>query len=127
MSSTRAVPKKKGKKKRVNVSSHVKKNAGILRLLSKSKGKVLKDIIRACDASLVKAVCECAANVLKGRVPLSSNHKGRLRRFAKHLRTITNKKVSIRRRKKIIQEGGFLPALLAPLAAILGGVATGLA
>ena len=119
--------KKMKKVKHGNVSSHMKKNAGILKILSRSKGKVLKDIIRASDTSLVKAVCECAANVLKGYVHISSPQKKRLKQFVKELRAITNAKVSLKKRRHIIQKGGFLPALLTPLAAIITGIATGLA
>ena len=49
-------------------------------------------------------------------VPLSKGHKSRLRKHAKVLRKLAASDITLQRRKNIIvQRGGYLPALLAPL------------
>ena len=57
-------------------------------------------------------------NILRGTVRLTPGEKVRLRKYKNKLRLIANRRLSIaRKRREIQQTGGFLPALLAPLAA----------
>lgn len=56
--------------------------------------------------------------LLKGNVRLSKRQKLTLRRYRQHLRKLSNRKTSVTKKRKILQTGGgFLTALLAPLAA----------
>ena len=56
---------------------------------------------------------ECALNVLQGNVKLSNCKKRKLRKFRRQLRTVADKHVPVARKKKvIIQSGGFLVPLL---------------
>ena len=49
---------------------------------------------------------------------IDTAEKFRLRRYTSDLRTIVNRKTAVTQRRRILQQkGGFLPALLAPLAA----------
>ena len=69
------------------------------------------------DAELISALCECAHNILRGTVRLTPQEKVRLRRYRTDLHSIVNKKTAVARKRRILQQkGGFLPALLAPLA-----------
>ena len=75
-----------------------------------------KAVLQKADAKLVRRICECTLNVLIGNVPLSIDHKCRLRKQAKVLQKLASPDITLQRRKNIIVErGGFLPALLAPL------------
>jgi len=49
-------------------------------------------------------------NVLKGNVPLTNAQMSRIQ----DLRALSVKKTSLAKKRKIIQKGGFLSALLAP-------------
>ena len=88
-------------------------------MLNRTKNTTLrKAILEHADADLISALCECAHNILRGTVRLTPREKGRLRKYKDKLRLIANKKFSMsRRRREIQQTGGSLPALLAPLAA----------
>ena len=85
-----------------------------------SVGKKRRDIIRKCDNDLIYSLSECYHNVLKGNVPLTSAHKVKLRRHKHNLRKLSTKKTSIKARKKILQRGGFLGALITPMLSVLG-------
>ena len=79
--------------------------------------KLRKAILEYADAELISALCECAHNIVSGTVRLTLQQKVRLRRYRTDLHSIVNKKTSVARKRRIIQQkGGFLPALLALLA-----------
>ena len=77
------------------------------------------------NKDLVHCLCECTQNLLRGKVPLNKRQKTALNRRKKYLRELVRRKVSLTRKKKIIQSGGFLGALLGPIVSILGGLLGG--
>ena len=92
-----------------------------LQMLNRTKNtKLRKAILEYADADLISALCECAHNILRGTVRLTPREKVRLRKYKDKLRLIANRRSSISRRRREIQQhgGGFLPALLAPLATL---------
>jgi len=92
------------------------KQADILRALYHLNAKQRTALLRVADAKLVRQICECALNVLRGNVPLNKSQKNKLRKHATTLRSLVDRSGSLKRKKKIIvQRGGFLPALLAPI------------
>ena len=98
------------------MSTRLKNHALILSLLAKAKPKMCKAIIGAADRELITCLCECAQNILNGNVPLCKSHLKRLQRYRKDVRHLVKKRTAKHRKKKILQKGGFLPALLAPIA-----------
>ena len=102
-----------------NMSGRMKKQALFLQVLIKTKNaKLRKAILEHADPELITALCECAHNILKGNVQMTPLEKTRLRNYKSKLRLIACKNVSVKhKRLKLQQTGGFLPALLAPLAA----------
>ena len=65
-----------------------------------------------------KRAVRVAHNILRGTVRLTPGEKVRLIKYKNKLCLIANRRLSIaRKRREIQQTGGFLPALLAPLAA----------
>lgn len=83
--------------------------------LSKEQRKVL---LKTADRRLVKGVCECALNTIKGNVPLTTTQKKKLAKHKNTLRKLSCKNLKSWQNKKriIIQKGdGFITALLAPL------------
>ena len=60
--------------------------------------------------------------MLAGNVPLTLRDNKALKRYKKQLRSLTSKKVSKPRKKEIVQNGGFLGALLGPIVSVLGGL-----
>ena len=65
---------------------------------------------------------ECAKNVLKGNVPLTNAEMSKLRPRRQDLRALSVKKTSLAKKRKIIQKGGVLLALLAPALSVQSGL-----
>ena len=97
------------------MSARVKRNALCLHLLTKADGKLIKAVIANGKGELVDSLCECAHNILKGNVALKATHKAKLRRYRGLMRSLVKRKVA-KNKRKILQTGGFVSALLAPLA-----------
>lgn len=104
------------------MSKILKKHAPFLRALNNASGDkarrlMLKDKM---DNEFICCVSECARNVLKGTVPLTSSQKKKLAGRKRALRLLSLKKTSYKKKRKIVQSGGFLGALLRPIVSILG-------
>ena len=98
----------------------LKKHADVLNVLVKTKPKVQKAIIQTADKDLVNCLCDCALNVLKANVPLTPSQKRKLARHKQGLRALISPKTSVSKKRKVLQTGGFLPALLGPILGIAG-------
>lgn len=86
--------------------------------------KQRRQLIKTGDPGMVKAICECAKNVLNANVPLKPKTKNALRRYRRHLRELASKvgKTESKRRKLLKLKGGFLPLLLGPALSVIGGL-----
>ena len=104
------------------MSACLRRNGPMLRLLCHAKPGVVKAVLKNASPDLLKSILECASNVLKGNVPVTPSQKRLLARYKKDLRCLVNKKISLKRKKVIIQKGGFIGALLKPIAGILGTI-----
>lgn len=105
------------------MSQHVKTNAHLLKVLANSNPKLRKSILQKASVGLLRSLCECCLNVLNGNVKLSSHQKRKLSRHRNKLRTLADHRVSTRKKKKLlIQQGGFLGALLGPVLSSLAGL-----
>jgi hypothetical protein len=105
------------------MSAQLKKFAPYLRLLHKAKPKVRKAMLKKyCNDNFVRCICECAANLLKGNVRLTPAQKTQLSRRKRLLRKLVLKKPSLKSKRKIVQSGGFLGALLGPIIKIVSGL-----
>jgi len=107
----------------VNMSKRLRKYAPVLKLLDQSspasRKRLLEDI---CSADFLQCMCDCAKNIIKGNVPLTPSQKRQLSRRKRLLKKLALKKTSQLNKRKIIQSGGFLGALLGPIISILGKV-----
>jgi hypothetical protein len=105
------------------MSKTLKKYTSYLRALQKSSPKVRQKLAKKnCSPEFIECICECAKNVLLGNVDLSAQHKRQLKRHRLSLRKLVLKKTSLKAKKKIVQSGGFLGALLGPIVKVLGGL-----
>ena len=102
------------------MSRRVKKYLPVLkRRITKLGKKAKRDYVRKCDKEFLDCISECAKNVLKGNVVLTGRQKTKLRRSRNELRALWVKKTSLRKKRRILQRGGFLGALLPPVLAVL--------
>lgn len=92
----------------------------LLKTLCYLKKNQRASFLRTADNNLVKCIQECIFNTLKGNVPLRYNEKKRLVNHKSILRRVAVKRGNWKsKRKLLVQRGGFLPYLIAP---ILGAV-----
>ena|SRR6476469_3588337 len=89
------------------------------RLSTKDKKKLLNETL---DREFINCICECCKNVIKGNIPLTTNQKKALLRHKKTFRKLVLKKTPTKQKRRLIQTGGFLGALLTPLISILGNL-----
>lgn len=96
-----------------------------LRLLAKSRQKAT--LLRRCPNSLIKALCECAHNILNGNVPLTKHRRSKLIPFKRVVRNLGKKSVPLyKKRQLLVQKGeGFLsfliPAAVSALSSLIHG------
>lgn len=102
------------------MSKVLRKHVAILRTISKARPDLRKDLLKLSDQGLIRSICECADNTLKGHVKLNAVQKKKLARHKHILRRLIRKGESWKKKKRlVIQSGGFLLPLLAP---VLGAV-----
>lgn len=108
----------------VVIMSRSQKDTALLTALIHATPKERKALLKVCDKSRIRSVCECAYNVLRGNVPLSTKTKGQLSKHKVALRRIVKRgECWGKKRKYLIQKGGglWLPLLLSTvLQAALG-------
>ena len=86
-----------------------------LEMLAKSNPKYRKALINGAPPEIMKLLSECALNILRGTITLTKEEKTKLRKHKTSLRQMATPKVSTRAKKKIVQKGGMLQALLKPV------------
>lgn len=108
------------------MSQRMKHNLDLLRVLARSSNKQRKAILQTCHVDLIKCLAEISLNVLKGVVPVDKTQKNRLRRYKTLLRSLADKSVSLKnKKKKLTQSGGnLLSYLLPPVLSVLGNLLT---
>ena len=104
------------------MSNLMRKSIPVLKILNKATPALRRQIIKEADKTLIHCICECAKNILNGNVPLNTPNKRRLTRYAYDLEKLVTKKTPLKSKKRIIQKGGLLGALLTPVLSILGGL-----
>lgn len=105
------------------MSVRLRRYGPLLKLLANATPEIRKAVLRGGDPDFMRCLCECALNVLNGAVPLTQAQKRKLLPYKTGLRTLIKKTVPLYRKQAIVQKGGFLGALLAPIAiSVLGGL-----
>ena len=110
------------------MSQLVERNASLLHFLCTCKNKKQRNaFVELLNDDQLNAIAECNHNVIKGTVPLSKVQLSNLKRKRQHLLDLDEdhdiahlqgterRKAKRAKRKVILQKGGILPALLAPL------------
>ena len=95
------------------MSHTVQDREHVLHVLASCHPKQRKAILQTADDKLVKAVCECSLNLVKGNIPLTQEQKRKFHRHRYTLRRLGKKTTPLPRKKKILaQQGGFVGLLL---------------
>ena len=95
------------------MSSAVERALPLLQTLMSSKPILRKAIIDHATPDLIHAVTEIVYNMLKGVIELTPDQKRRLSRHKEEFRALVNKKLSIKKKRKILNQKGTGAALAA--------------
>ena len=88
------------------MSSTVERALPLLQTLVSSKPILRKAIIDHASPDLIRAVTEIVYNMLKGVIELTPEQKRRLSRHKEEFRALANKKLSIKKKRKILNQKG---------------------
>lgn len=106
-----------------NMSARIRRHYSLLRWLCTAKPKQARAVIKTADNDIVKAVCECALNVLKGTISVNKKQKRKLRRYKNLMRKLASKSVSVKSKRVLLQKGSGLLGLIMPAAlSVLGQI-----
>ena len=100
------------------MSNLIKNNFDILRVLADKKNlKTNKFILKTNEKNLYKAISECVLNVQKEIIQLSDESVRNLKPYKKTIKTLSDKKISLSRKKNLLKKTGvqFLPLVLPPV------------
>lgn len=106
------------------MSQRVCSGLPVLKRLKRMSEQKRRTFIKTCDKDVINVLCECAKNLLKGRVSLTNHQIRQLQRWKTSLRVLAVKRTPIKAKKSILQKGGFLSALLPPILSVIGGLAS---
>lgn len=93
-----------------------------LRFLSEASPTVRRKFVAHAPDSFIDCCSELSANYCDGRIDCTPAQKRRLARYKDDLRALAKKKTGLGTRRKILQRGGFLPALAIPIITAVGGL-----
>ena len=95
------------------MSSAVERALPLLQTLMSSKPILRKAIIDHATPDLIHAVTEIVYNMLKGVIELTPDQKRRLSRHKEDFHALVNKKLSLKKKRKILNQKGTGAALAA--------------
>lgn len=98
-----------------------RRNIPMLRALHNTRPKDRKKLVNTLSDDTINALCDCACNIKSGNVPLTTHQFRALKPYHKHLKELSKKSTSQKKKRTTIQTGGFLGMLLKPLAQLLLG------
>jgi len=104
------------------MSQLAKRYLPIMNRIRKMGDRAKKEYVRKCEKEFLDCMSECAKNVIKGNIHLTSRQMTNQRRKKNDLRELSKRKTSLRTKHKILQKGGFLSALLPPILTVLGSL-----
>lgn len=106
------------------MSRRLRENSELLTVLAKATPKLRRAILKSCNRELLKTIFEVTLNVLRGVVPINDKQKKKLRRYKTVLRTLADKKVSIKKKQESLNQtgGNFLPFLIPPVLSVLASL-----
>ena len=108
----------------LSMAQRLRKNHDFLKLLVKCTPAQRKAILKVADDALVRTICECVFNVLKGTVPVIKPAKKKLLVHKKPLIALAEKSTPLEKKKKLLIQHGenFLSVLLPPVLRVLTSI-----
>ena len=111
----------------MSAKKRLSKNAGAIRALAQANSAIRKSMIGNASKDFISCLVLCAQKIIKGQVNVSSHHLKKLRPFEHSLQRLIANRTETENKKRILQRGGFLGALIGPLVGVLPQLLAGLA
>jgi hypothetical protein len=100
----------------------LRENKHTLCVLKSAEPKLRKALLKAVPPQVIETIAEIAHNILRGNVPLSEKQRKKIEPFKKVIRKIASNCVSCKKKRKLlIQKGGFLGVIISSLLASIVG------
>ena len=97
--------------------TRVIKNRKVLEALQLTENKQRKKLINSASPEQINTISEIILNMLQGNINIKGTHKTKLNHHKRSLRALASKGLSVKKRKKILnQHGGMLGAAASALA-----------
>ena len=87
--------------------------------------KQRKQVLGMVSKEQLRALEEIAVNIVKNTVSVTPDHMKTCRRWKKPLKLLALKRYPSKKKKEILQQGGFFGAILPVLASVLGSLLNG--
>ena len=121
---------KKGLSKRVQrrtaskkgLSPRLRRNAGALLNAHRASEVVKRSVISTAKKDLVMALVECAQQIINGKVNPTETQLRQLRHRSADIARLIDPATNVETKKKVLQKGGFIGAILGPLLGSLGKI-----
>ena len=110
------------RRQKLPVSKRVKEYFYIIIALQSASDEIRRAAIRHAPKQLLLAITEIAKNLALDNVVLKREEFLRLKEHAETITELIGAKTSDKRKKEIVQDGGFLAALAGPLISTLAPV-----
>ena len=97
----------------------LRENARAIRSLSLASKTIRKSMVSNASKELISSLVDAVKRILKGNVSLSRTQLRQLQPYERLLARFTASKTGLKSRRTILQDGGFLGALLPTIIGIL--------
>ena len=96
-------------------------NVNFIRRIAKASPAERQNLLLNASNKNLKALSEICLNLIRGNIKLNSKTKAKFRRHKKPIELLANRKISLKRKKQIINQKGS-GAFLIPLASLATGL-----
>ena len=93
----------------------IARHTELLKQLATARQRIQHTTIRQAKKDLVLALVDCAQAIIKEKSPVNPDQYQALVRRSKDISDLIAPGVSLSTRKRVLQKGGFLTAMLGPL------------
>jgi len=89
--------------------NRLKSQFHFLHVLKDAKPQARRALLTSADDDLIKAIVECAINILNGNNKLTKEDNDKISKYKNRLLALVNPKINFKcKRKLLIQKGGFI-------------------
>ena len=104
------------------MSERVKQFAPVFITLKHLRPKQRKSMLNLMDREQMRAFEEICLNIVKASVPMNEDHLEICKQWRKPLKMMAQERVPLKEKKRILQTGGFLSAIIPVVASLIGGI-----